>query len=144
MKFLRLFAILCLAVSLALWCGLLHARQLGDMEDDRWVYIAGSSNGAELFVDGQSIAYEKQFDAWACWVRILDPTRDEESIVKYLFRNHGQEMAIIAAVIYDTKTKDPAPKHRSDAIGSPKWRAVVPDSFADNVWEAIKLKTSTK
>ena len=142
MKFLRLFAILCLAVSLVLWCGPLHARQLGDIEDGRWVYIAGSSNGAELFVDGQSIAYEKRFDAWACWVRILDPKRHEETIAKYLFRNHGQELAIITAVIYDTKSKNP--KNPSEPIGSPMWRAVIPDSFAENVWEAIKLKTSTK
>jgi hypothetical protein len=142
MKFLRLFAILCLAVPLVLWCGPLHARQLGDMEDGRWVYIAGSSNGAELFADGQSIAFEKRFDAWACWVRILDPKRHEETIAKYLFRNHGQELAIIAAVIYDTKSKNP--KNPSEPIGSPAWRAVIPDSFADNVWEAIKLKTSIK
>ena len=142
MKFLRLFAILCLAVPLVLWCGLLHARQLGDVEDGRWVYIAGSSNGAELFVDGQSIVYEKRFDAWVCWVRILDPKRHEETIAKYMFRNHGQELAIIAAVIYDTKSKNP--KNPSEPIGSPMWRAVIPDSFADNVWEAIKLKTSIK
>jgi hypothetical protein len=142
MKFLRLFAILCLAVPLVLWCGPLHARQLGDIEDGRWVYIAGSSNGAELFVDGQSIVYEKQFDAWVCWVRILDPKRHEETIAKYMFRNHGKEMALSAAVIYDTKSK--YPKYPSEPIGSPVWRAVISDSFADNVWEAIKLKTSIK
>jgi hypothetical protein len=142
MKVLWGFAILSLAVPLVLLCGPLHARQLGQIEDGRWVYIAGSPNGAELFVDPTSIAYEKQFDAWACWVRILDPKRHEETIAKYLFKNHGQELAIIAAVIYDTKTKNP--KNRSDTIGSPEWRAVVPDSFADNVWEAIKLRTSTK
>lgn len=142
MKFLRAIAILSLALPLVLWCSPLHARQLGEIEDGRWVYIAGSPNGAELFVDPQSIGYEKQFDAWACWVRILDSKRHEETIARYLFRNHGQELAIIAAVIYDTKTKNP--KNRSDAIRSPEWRAVVPDSFADNVWEAIKLRTSIK
>ncbi|HMK60029.1 MAG TPA: hypothetical protein VK452_02650 [Dissulfurispiraceae bacterium] len=93
-------------------------------------------------MDGQSIAYEKRFEAWACWVRILDPKRHEETIAKYLFRNHGQEMAIIAAIVYDTMSKNP--KKSSDSISSPVWRAVIPDSFADNVWEAIKLKTSKK
>jgi hypothetical protein len=89
MKFLWVFAILSLAVTLVLRCGPLHARQLGEIEDGRWVYIAGSSNGAELFVDPKSIAYEKQFDAWVCWVRILDPKWHEDTIAKYLFRNHG-------------------------------------------------------
>jgi len=35
MKFLRLFAILIIPV--VLWCGPLHARQLGDVDDGRWV-----------------------------------------------------------------------------------------------------------
>jgi hypothetical protein len=142
MKFSRAIAILSLALPLVLWCSPLHARELGDIEGGRWVYIAGSSNGAELFVDGQSIAYEKQFNAWACWVRILYPQRHEETIAKYLLRNQGQELAIIAAAIYDTKTKNL--KYPSEPIGSPVWKAVIPDSFAENVWEAIKLKTSTK
>jgi len=51
-------------------------------------------------------------------------------------------MAIIAAIVYDTMSKNP--KKSSDSISSPVWRAVIPDSFADNVWEAIKLKTSKK
>jgi hypothetical protein len=61
-KFLRVFAILCLAVPLILRCGPLYARQLGEIEDGRWVYIAGSPNGAELFVDPKSIAFERKFD----------------------------------------------------------------------------------
>jgi hypothetical protein len=133
----KTFAGLCFIVALVLSQSFAQGRELGDVEG-RWVFIASSSNGAEEFVDGSSIVFEKQFNAWACWVRILDPQRHEESIERHLYRNGGQEFAIVTYVTYDTKSHNP--KNSRDEHGSPKWRNVIPDSFAENVWAAIQLK----
>lgn len=135
----RSLAALCLVVILVLVAAVLEARKLGDVEG-RWVFIAGSPNGAEVFVDPASIVFDKTFASWVCWVRILDPQLREEAIAKYLYRNAGQDYAIIASITYDTISQ--SPKNWVDAQGTPKWFTVIPDSFADNVWTAIQMKTS--
>src|SRR6266481_912338 len=73
----RTLVVVCISLALALVSVFVQARELGDM-DGRWMFIAGSSNGAEEFIDPASIVLERQFNAWSCWVRILDPKRREE------------------------------------------------------------------
>ena len=141
MPFARIVPTVWIAAVLAFGTTSIQARELGDTEG-RWVYIAGSSNGAEEFIDPASIVFDKQFDAWSCWVRILDPKRREETVEKHLYRNQGQELSVMASITYDTTSNNP--KRSRDAQGSPKWRSVIPDSFAENVWAAIELKNSTR
>ena len=132
---------LSLTVVLATVSLFVHCIEIGDMEG-RWMFISGSSNGAQQFIDPVSIVFDKQFNAWACWVRILNPKRNEEFIQKQLYRKQGQEIAVIASVTYDTKSHNP--RDSSNTQDAPKWRAVVPESFAEDAWAVIELKSSKK
>jgi len=60
----RTLPVVCISLALALVSVFVQARELGDM-DGRWMFIAGSSNGAEEFIDPASIVLERQFNAWA-------------------------------------------------------------------------------
>ena len=141
MRLSDLLSIAVLSVSVLLVASVGNARKLGDV-DGRWVFIASSTNGAEEFVDPDSIVFEKEFSAWSCWVRVLDPKRREETIERQLYRKEGREVATVASITYDTASSNP--KRSLNAQCPPKWKAVIPDSFAENVWVAIKLRISPK
>ena len=136
----RLIA-LCLSVVLALFHASAQARELGEM-DGRWMFIASSSNGTEAFVDPTSIVFDREVDAWACWVRVLDPLRSEESIDRHLYRSSGERFAVVSSVTYDTRSRRVKSSFESQV--PLKWHAVIPDSFGENVWAAIKIKSSQK
>ena len=135
----KAFSAICLTLTVSLFPAYGQVKDIGDM-DGRWMFIAASSNKATFFIDPQSIAFEKKYHAWSCWVRILDPQSNSESIQKHLYRKNGSECAVISYISYEISTKNP--KANKDFRGNPEWHTVIPDSFAENAWACIKLKLS--